>query len=737
MATVKRTFEDFGIDAALAAAISAAFGITEPSEIQGKAIEHIIGSAVPPGSINNRGDVLIRSTTGSGKTLAFLLPIISQLLLHRRRMIERKPSSTRPIEESRSLGTMALIVVPTRELAAQTETVLVAIEKHLKGRDHWIVSGSLSGGDRRKSEKDRLRKGLHIVVGTPGRLLDHLTNTASWTAQVVQSLRWVILDEADRLLDMGFEKTVREIFAKIVPKDAFRKPQVILASATIDKCTEAIFGYALTSPTVLAQTIGLSAAYVPGPSLPADTAAASGALAATSSLRLEGPGQLKHFYLCPPAKLRLPTLLGFLHETFAEAHNPAPKRGALDDDDDEARNEEAVPRRAKVVIFTICCDTVDFLHSLFAPSVVGGAGTSPAGSKEAPLRPALLRLPAKVFKLHGTMEHKARMETFRAFTESTTEDCILFCTDVAARGLNLCNVTCIVQYEAPCDMSDYIHRAGRTARQNSLGKSVLFLMPSERAYVTSLMERGVSISKVRWDPLLHVFARTVKAADVAAGEAAKGVPSAATAARRDEDEADREAFKDVSVEVKKKVLAWLESKQGKVKADEEMLRQARTAFLSFVRAYATHASGEKDIFHIKRLHLGHLAATFLLDEEPKAMGAKEGIKLDKAEKAARAKGATLVRHKRRVSEFDAGDASSLDRRSSKRAAVDDAEKGDGHTKGRVGKRVKKQNPVRRHKPKKGSSSAPEGGSRERQRPHRTAPNGKDATRSRLSFAHTR
>lgn len=106
-------------------------------------------------------------------------------------------------------GTRALIISPTRELCQQIEDVLSQLTTK---SCCYIVSGCISGGEKKKSEKARLRKGVVVLVSTPGRLLDHLKTTESFT---LTNLRWIVLDEADRLLDMGFEQSVLEILSTI------------------------------------------------------------------------------------------------------------------------------------------------------------------------------------------------------------------------------------------------------------------------------------------------------------------------------------------------------------------------------------------------------------------------------------------------------------------------------------------------------------------------------------------
>lgn len=142
-----------------------------------------IQSIVYPNLLEKRQNMLIKSQTGSGKTMAYLVPVINDLM-----------SITPKID--RAEGCRTLIMAPTRELCTQIAEVLEKLTKCCV----WVVGGCITGGERRKSEKGRLRKGIVVLVGTPGRLLDHLSSTESF---LLTKLRWVVLDEVDRLLDMG------------------------------------------------------------------------------------------------------------------------------------------------------------------------------------------------------------------------------------------------------------------------------------------------------------------------------------------------------------------------------------------------------------------------------------------------------------------------------------------------------------------------------------------------------
>jgi superfamily II DNA/RNA helicase len=173
------TFSSLPLNPKLAATIE------RPESEGGMAMKRCtnIQSVVYPRLLEKRQNILIKSQTGSGKTLSYLVPVINDLM-----------SLTPKID--RSEGCRTLIMAPTRELCTQIAEVLERLTKCCV----WIVGGCITGGERRKSEKGRLRKGIVVLVGTPGRLLDHLSSTESFT---LTKLRWVVLDEVDRLLDMG------------------------------------------------------------------------------------------------------------------------------------------------------------------------------------------------------------------------------------------------------------------------------------------------------------------------------------------------------------------------------------------------------------------------------------------------------------------------------------------------------------------------------------------------------
>ncbi|DBB16246.1 hypothetical protein WJX82_006474 [Trebouxia sp. C0006] len=169
-------------------------GYQQMTEVQARTIPQLLTGR----------DVLGAAKTGSGKTLAFLIPSLE--LLHRAKFMPRN-------------GTGAIVISPTRELAMQIYSVARDLMKH-----HSQTHGLVMGGANRRTEADKLVKGVSLLVSTPGRLLDHLQNT---TGFVYRNLACLVIDEADRILEIGFEEEMRQII-KLLPKDR----QTMLFSAT-------------------------------------------------------------------------------------------------------------------------------------------------------------------------------------------------------------------------------------------------------------------------------------------------------------------------------------------------------------------------------------------------------------------------------------------------------------------------------------------------------------------------
>ncbi|CAG5118180.1 unnamed protein product [Candidula unifasciata] len=175
-------------------------GFTHMTEIQHKSIPYLLEGR----------DLMGAAKTGSGKTLAFLIPAVE--LVYKCHFMPRN-------------GTGVIIISPTRELSMQTFGVLKELLKY-----HHHTYGLVMGGTNRADEAKKLSKGINILVATPGRLLDHLQNTKDF---LYKNLQCLIIDEADRILDMGFEEEMKQII-QLLPK----KRQTMLFSATPTRKTE-------------------------------------------------------------------------------------------------------------------------------------------------------------------------------------------------------------------------------------------------------------------------------------------------------------------------------------------------------------------------------------------------------------------------------------------------------------------------------------------------------------------
>ena len=494
------TFEGLGLDPLLVQHLTTKMGIAKPTSIQRAALPVLL-----PEHDNSGGslrDVFIQSQTGSGKTLSFLLPIIQDLL----------PLSTLSYID-RSIGTLAIIIAPTRELASQISEVLDALLKlRLRKADdtgedsnaprltRWVVSGLLIGGSTRAHEKARLRKGLPILVATPGRLLDHLQKTSSFN---VGKCRWLVLDEADRLMELGFEDTIRGIIqgldgrrklaiqaveegktAEVGGWDWERQRRTVLCSATIREDVQKLAGTTLMNPVVI------KALESNAPSKPDDTTSKS---TASSNTNLTPPSQLSQKYVTVPLKLRLVTLVSLLRSVLSQGHGGT----------------------TKIIVFLSCTDSVDFHWNLFGSASMGndsaesnensssddeededGAEKEEGGRKTkfnegrivvtSPLLPS-----TSIYRLHGSMPQPTRLASIKGFSSAKSKDqkspnsAIILCTSVASRGLDLPSVKAVVQYDLPTEggATEYVHRVGRTARAGKGGEAWCFVAPSEKDWV--------------------------------------------------------------------------------------------------------------------------------------------------------------------------------------------------------------------------------------------------------------
>ena len=606
-AETKTTWEGLGLPERLIARLrDPALGYANPTRAQQLAVPHIL-----------RGDdVLIRAETGSGKTLAYVCPLLAAL----------GGAEPRYVRED---GTRALVMVPTRELAAQ---VLQSAEE-LARAYHWVVCGAVVGGENKQKEKARLRKGVVFLVATPGRLLDHLRNTESFKAN---HLRWLVLDEADRLLDLGFEEDLNAILAEIDARAGSAGRCTALLSATLTKGTSRLMDLAMTDPVTVEvdpeDTVEVVASRedgrpeTNGTSSDAATTKKRASEPPTTTLRARMPEQLRHTAAEVPAKARLATLAGLLAGWM---------RGAV----------------PKVMVFFSSCESVEFHHR--ALSWLAGADTE--GKTGTTSSASSARSAYAVFRLHGVMSQSDRRAVYAGFAK--TKAGVLLCTDVGARGLDFENVGATVQVDAPTDPETYVHRVGRAARLGAEGEAVLFLAPRETEYAAELARAlGVRFGAASVPAMLDVLetglrddeARSASgpSGDRAGEKKSKPLDAKASASARRKYERDPHAHP-AAMRLQRRLHA-------EVARDASLSTLARDAFRAHVRAYATFPAKLKHIFHVKRLHLGHVAAAFGLKEAPGLIGKSatrerlQAAKDKKRKDAAKAKKDAKDKRKRRA-----------------------------------------------------------------------------------------
>ncbi|ESO92747.1 hypothetical protein LOTGIDRAFT_120211 [Lottia gigantea] len=489
-------------------------------------------------------DALVKSQTGSGKTLAYAVPIVQKL-----------QSITPKID--RSHGPYAIVVVPTRELATQSYEVFMKVCKPFV----YVVPGCLMGGEKRKAEKARIRRGINVLVGTPGRLVDHLQNTHGLSVKHVQ---YLVLDEADRLLDMGYEKDVAQIVNSLNDYGETKR-QTILLSATLSEGVERLAGMSLSNPAHVS---------VSSDDVDHDDNIDSGIENDKNEPKesFAVPQELKQHFVITPCKLRLVTLVAFILSKCRLNKN-----------------------KSKMIVFLSTQDSVEFHHKLISDIFCK------TKKKKVKSKTDMKSLKFDLFKLHGDMAQKERNEVFKKFSEISSG--VLLCTDVAARGLDLPQVSWIVQYTTPGQTSDYIHRVGRTARVGSQGQSLLFLIPSEVNYIKQLNDKHISLKEMQMKNILESLMTVI------------------------------EYIKFPEENKRQKPRMWEEAATAVhqlfemyVAKHPSMTELSRRAYQSFIRAYATYPSHMKHIFSIKKVHLGHLAKSFALREAPGSIGVVQAKK---------------------------------------------------------------------------------------------------------------
>jgi superfamily II DNA/RNA helicase len=359
------TFSHLGLSDKVLAAVASA-GYTNPTPIQEQAIPHVLA----------RRDVLGIAQTGTGKTAAFVLPMLTKL------------------EQGRARARMprTLIVEPTRELAAQVEESFIKY-----GVNHKLNVALLIGGVSFDDQDSKLVRGVDVLIATPGRLLDHFERGRL----LMSGVELLVIDEADRMLDMGFIPDIERI-CKLVP---FTR-QTLFFTATMPPEIQRITEQFLHNPVRVEV------------SRPASTVSAT----AQS-----------------------------LVKTGREPHD---KRQTL------RRLIRASVGMKNAIIFCNRKREVATLHR------------------------SLVRHGFSAIALHGDMDQSARTAALEQFRKN--EVTLLVASDVAARGLDIPDVSHVFNFDVPHHADDYVHRIGRTGRAGRSGVAITIVAPAEQKSVVAI-----------------------------------------------------------------------------------------------------------------------------------------------------------------------------------------------------------------------------------------------------------
>ncbi|TAE31660.1 MAG: DEAD/DEAH box helicase [Cytophagales bacterium] len=358
------SFDQFALNKQLLTAV-AELGYTTPTPIQQKTIPLILGNH----------DVLGIAQTGTGKTAAYVLPLL---------MKTKYAQGKHP---------RALILAPTRELVIQIDEAIGQLGKHTDLR-HVAIYGGLGP----KTQLAILKEGVDIIVATPGRFMDLYL----MEALITKDLKTMILDEADKMMDMGFMPQIRKIL-EVIP----RKRQNLLFSATFPDRVE-----------------NLSAEFLEAPVRVEVSPQASTADMVSQVL-----------YTAPNFRTKI-NLLEHLVET-----------------EDFSRG----------IVFTRSKTNAENVFKFLQRKVTGEG---------------------QVRVIHANKGQNTRINSMEAFKEGNIK--VLVATDVAARGIDVAEVSHVINFDVPIIYEDYVHRIGRTGRANRSGKAITFMTPPEEYHIKKI-----------------------------------------------------------------------------------------------------------------------------------------------------------------------------------------------------------------------------------------------------------
>ncbi|KAK0101966.1 hypothetical protein ONS95_001225 [Cadophora gregata] len=374
-------------------------------------------------------DIVAQARTGTGKTLGFLIPTIQNILRKSPELAIRKRYS-----RARASDIRAIIISPTRELAEQ---IAVEADKLCYGTD-LRVQVAVGGNSKRAMLQKTLREGCHILVGTPGRLQDLLSDEYSGVR--APNLTTLVLDEADRLLDQGFSKEVDAI-QDLLPDRNDVDRQTLLFSATMPR----------EVMRLVRQTLKPNFHFV--------QAVKEGDLATHDKVP-------QHIVVTPGMENFMPVLLELSKREIAKA--------------EEAKKTGAEVRPFKAIVYFSSTSNVILSSDIFQN--LKGSGSGLFGQH--PL------YPAQISEMHGQLSQQQRTYVSDRFRRA--KSAIMFSTDVTARGMDFPGVTHVIQIGLPPNREQYIHRIGRTGRGDKTGDGFIIVDESTLGEARNML-RGLPI----------------------------------------------------------------------------------------------------------------------------------------------------------------------------------------------------------------------------------------------------
>lgn len=375
-------------------------------------------------------DVIAQARTGTGKTLAFLMPIVQRIL--------RDPTLESTNRNRASAGDIrAVIISPTRELAEQ---IAVEARKIVSGTAVRVQT-AVGGTQKSRHLQQMQREGCHILVGTPGRILDIVSDPD--TGVSLENIETFVLDEADRLLDIGFAPAIAEIQG-YMPNRGTKPRQTLMFSATVPKTVVQLVRETLRPDFKFIRTVDPNEAPTHD-RIPQNVTFGKG------------------------LQNQIPIILEIAHNAI-EAHKKDP--------------ENTLPFKA-IVYFG---STAEVALAFDAFTKMRDPGESRSMFAPHPLDPC------RIFHMHGKLEQSRRTRESAGFR--TAQSAIMFSSDVTARGMDFPNVSHVIQIGLPRSADDYVHRIGRTGRAGKAGEGWLILNNDERRDIDRKMKNsGINLKE--------------------------------------------------------------------------------------------------------------------------------------------------------------------------------------------------------------------------------------------------